>query len=91
VAEALSEHFDGELLRPTYELLADDIVDTLLVPANQQEFLPEIGDREERERLIVSLMRDTVIPALQAGPAGTPLGLNVQWTLGDYRLRGAAA
>ena len=87
VVAALREHFDGEVARPTYELLAEDIVDTLLVPANQREFLPEIEDRAERERVIVELMRGEVIPALQAGPAGTPLGLNVQWTLGDFSLQ----
>ena len=85
VARALADHFAGahRLERPTHELQRDDIVDTLLVPSNQAEYLPEVPDRALRESVIEALMLEQVIPELQEQPAGTSLGLNVQWTLGD--------
>jgi len=87
VAAALEVHFHGGLERPTYELLAQDSVETLLVPANQVEYLPEVSDPRRRGQLIRELMLDEVLPALRAGPAGTTAGLNVQWTLGSHRRR----
>ena len=85
VAVALADAFGGEATveRPTYELLAEDVVDTLLVPSNQEEFLSELRDRALRERVIAELMLGDVLPELQGGPAGTAEGLNVQWTLGS--------
>jgi SAM-dependent methyltransferase len=83
VAAALEVRFDSSVELATHELLADDVVDTLLVPSNQQEFLSEIEDRSLREHVIEDLLRADVIPALQRGPGGTALGLNVQWTLGS--------
>jgi SAM-dependent methyltransferase len=84
VAEQLSAHFTAEarLERPTHEILADDLLDTLLVPSNQSEFLAEIDDRTERENLIRELMLGEVLPAMQRRAGGTAVGLNVQWTLG---------
>jgi SAM-dependent methyltransferase len=84
VVEALASAFGGasELRLETHELLAEDVVDTLLVPSNQGEYLPEIEDRALRERLIRELMVHQVLPALRAGGAGTARGLSVQWTLG---------
>ncbi|MDQ3648160.1 MAG: class I SAM-dependent methyltransferase [Actinomycetota bacterium] len=87
VAAALAASFEGSIERPTHELLVQDSVDTLLVPANQAEYLPEVTDPERRELLIRELMLDEVLPALRAGPAGTASGLNVQWTLGSYARR----
>jgi hypothetical protein len=84
VAAALDGHFSGQLELPTHEILEDDILDTLLVPSNQAEFLSEISDRAVREEVIRDLMRSEVVPALQEGPAGTAAGLNVQWTLGSF-------
>lgn len=85
VARAIAEQFTGEqwLELPTHELQADDIVATLLVPSNQAELLPEIPDRDLREQVVRELMIGDVIPRLQQGPAGTALGVNVQWTLGS--------
>jgi hypothetical protein len=85
VADALSDHFGGpsDLELPTHELQADDILDTLLVPSNQAEYLPEIPDRPLREEVIRELMLGEVVPAMQEGPAATALGLNVQWALGS--------
>lgn len=84
VHETLAAAFGGAaaLERPTYELPAGDVVDTLLVPSNQGEFLSEIEDPDLRARVIRELMEGDVLPRLQAGPAGTAVGLNVQWTLG---------
>jgi SAM-dependent methyltransferase len=84
VVAALERRFSGEIELRAYEMLAEDIVRGLLVPSNQAEYLPEIPDRELRERVIRELMLDEVIPALQAGPAGTALGLNLHWTLGAF-------
>jgi SAM-dependent methyltransferase len=84
VAQAIAGHFTGDQLveRPTHELQADDIIDTLLVPSNQAEYLPEIPDRALREQVVRELMLGQVIPDMQEQPAGTALGVNVQWTLG---------
>jgi SAM-dependent methyltransferase len=84
VEAALAAAFGGEaeLDLQTHEILDEDIVDTLLVPSNQAEFLPEITERGLREEVIRSLMLDEVLPSLRAGAAGTAVGLNVQWTLG---------
>lgn len=84
VFAALRRRFAGEVELRTYEMLGEDIVRGLLVPSNQAEYLPEIADRDLRERVIRELMVDEVIPALQAGPAGTALGLNLHWTLGAF-------
>ena len=88
VARAIADHFPAaqRLELPTHELQADDIVDTLLVPSNQTEYLPEIPDRALREGVIRELMVEHVIPELQEGPAGTALGVNVQWALGSAAL-----
>jgi hypothetical protein len=84
VAAALGGHFDGSVELRTYEMLNEEIVDALLVPSNQAEYLPEITDRALREEVIRDLMRNDVLPTMQQSPAGTALGLNVQWTLGDF-------
>lgn len=88
VLAALERRFSGEIELRAYEMLAEDIVRGLLVPSNQAEYLPEIPDRKLRERVIRELMLDEVIPGLQAGPAGTALGLNLHWTLGAFVKRG---
>ena len=87
VARALSARFRGESRseRPTYELLAEDVLDTLLVPSNQGEFLSDVEDRALREEVIRELMLREVLPGLMGGPAGTAVGLNVQWTVGAVR------
>lgn len=84
VGDALARHFVGEIEARTYEMLADDIVRGLLVPSNQAEYLAEIDDRAEREATIRELMLGDVLPRLQEGPAGTALGLNLQWMLGAF-------
>lgn len=84
VAAALERRFSGEVELRAYEMLAEDVVRGLLVPSNQAEYIPEIPDRDLRERVIRELMLGEVIPALQAGPAGTALGLSLHWTLGAF-------
>lgn len=71
-----------EVERPTYELPEEDVLRTLLVPSNVAELLAEITDSTLRERAARDLMQGEVMPALRDGPAGTAVGLNVQWTLG---------
>jgi len=82
VTAALERRFSGEVELRSYEMPSESIVRGLLVPSNQAEYLPEIPDRELRERVIRELMLRDVIPTLQEGPAGTALGLNLHWTLG---------
>jgi SAM-dependent methyltransferase len=84
VAAALAAHFTGaaELRLPTYELLEEDVLDTLLVPSNQEEYLAEIEDPGLRAQVVRELMLGEVLPAMRQRPAGTSEGLNVQWTLG---------
>ena len=55
---------------------------TALVPANQTEYLAEIAEDRLREGVIRHLMRERVLPELMGGPAGTALGLNIEWKLG---------
>lgn len=85
VAEAMETRFEGETAFASYEMRNEDIVRGLLVPSNQAEYLPEIADRSAREAVIRELMLEDVLPALQEGPAGTGLGLNLHWTLGAHR------
>jgi len=87
ITAALAPHFVGETDSTAYEMLNEEVVRGLLVPSNQGEYLPEIPDRELREGVIRELMLGEVLPAMQAGPAGTALGLNLHWTLGDYERR----
>ncbi|WP_412543654.1 class I SAM-dependent methyltransferase [Longispora sp. K20-0274] len=86
VADALAPYFHGGVDRRAYEMLAEEILMTALVPANQAEYLSEIADRPLREDVISHLMTGRVLPELMAGPAGTALGLNMEWTLGRYLL-----
>ncbi|HUY52422.1 MAG TPA: class I SAM-dependent methyltransferase [Streptosporangiaceae bacterium] len=84
VAAALQPHLQGAIERRTYELLAEESLMTALVPANQAEYLAEIADQPLREAVIRHLMTERVLPELMSGPAGTALGLNVEWKLGRY-------
>ena len=85
IGDALSGHFAGEVTTQTYEIADQETIDTLLVPSNQEEYLPEIEDARLRSGLVEELMETVVLPALHAGPAGTALGYNVHWTFGDFR------
>jgi SAM-dependent methyltransferase len=87
VAEALAPYFHGTTERRTYELLAEESLMTVLIPANQTEYLAEITDERLRESVIRHLMRERVLPELMSGSAGTALGLNIEWKLGRYTLR----
>jgi hypothetical protein len=87
VAVALEARFPrgAEMEAQTHEILVEDIVDTLLVPSNQGEFLSEIEDRPLREEVIRELMLNHILPEMRGQPAGTAVGLNVHWTLGTAR------
>lgn len=87
VTAALEPEFVGETAAAAYEMLAEDIVQGLLVPSNQAEFLPEIEDREQREETIRRLMLEEVLPEMREGPAATGLGLSFHWTLGAHARR----
>ena len=85
IGDALTGHFVGEVTTQTCEIADQETVDTLLVPSNQEEYLPEIADPQLRAGIVEELMRTVVLPALHAGPAGSALGYNVHWTFGDFR------
>ena len=85
VGNALRGHFTGEVTTQTHEIVVRETLDTLLVPSNQEEYLPEIEDFKLRSALIEELMLEEVLPGLRAGPAGTYGGYNVHWTFGDFR------
>jgi SAM-dependent methyltransferase len=84
VASALEPYFEGIIERRTFELLAEESLMTALVPSNQAEYLAEISDEGLREAVIRYLMREQVLPELIDGPAGTGLGLNIEWKIGQY-------
>jgi hypothetical protein len=87
IIAALAPHFAGETDSTAYEMLSEEVVRGLLVPSNQAEYLPEVPDRELREEVIRELMLNEVLPPMQAGPAGTALGLNLRWTVGEFSRR----
>ena len=89
VGDALRGHFTGEVTTQTHEIVVRETLDTLLVPSNQEEYLPEIEDFDLRSALIEELMLAEVLPGLRGGPAGTYGGYNVHWTFGDFRPRAA--
>lgn len=86
-ATALAPRFEGAIERRTFELLAEESLMTALVPANQAEYLAEIADDQLRDGVIRHLMGERVLPELLDGPAGTGLGLNIEWKLGRYTRR----
>jgi SAM-dependent methyltransferase len=85
IGDALRGHFAGAVTTQTYEIADEETIDTLLVPSNQEEYLPEIADPQLRSGIVEELMRTVVLPALHAGPAGSALGYNVHWTFGDFQ------
>ncbi len=87
VGAALGAHLDGRVEQRTYELLAEESLLTMRVPSNQAEFLPELTDPALRAGVVEHLLLTEVLPELMSGPAGTALGLNVQWTLGHHTRR----
>jgi SAM-dependent methyltransferase len=85
IGDALRGHFAGDVTTQTYEIADQETIDTLLVPSNQEEYLPEIQDEQLRAGIVEELMRTAVLPAMRASSAGTALGYNVHWTFGDFR------
>jgi len=84
VVAALGKHLAGEIELRTYEMLDEEILEALLVPSNQREYLPELEDPVRRGQVIRELMLSEVLPAMHERPASTALGLNLQWTLGSF-------
>lgn len=82
---ALGSALEGRMERRTHEILAEEVLEGLLVPSNQREYLAEIDDDGEREAVVRELMTESVLPELMSGPAGTGFGLNLQWTFGTHR------
>jgi len=87
VADALSRCFHGTIATQLHEIDESEVLDTLRVPSNQREFLPELADSDIRRALIEEVMRGEILPALRAGPTGGGTGHHVHWTFGTYRVR----
>jgi hypothetical protein len=85
LGQMLAAHFRGTIETQAHEIADRETLDTLLVPSNQGEYLPEIEVQEVREALIEELLTGDVLPPLKASPAGTALGYDVHWTFGDFR------
>jgi SAM-dependent methyltransferase len=85
LGEMLSVRFRGTITEEAHEIADRETLDTLLVPSNQGEYLPEIEAVAIREALIEELLTGDVLPVLHDGAAGTALGYNVHWTFGDFR------
>jgi hypothetical protein len=85
LGQMLSARFRGAITTQAHEIADRETLDTLLVPSNQGEYLPEIEVQEIREAVIEELLTGDVLPVLHASPAGTALGYNVHWTFGDFR------
>ncbi len=85
LGEMLRARFAGEITTGAHEIVDRETLDTLLVPSNQGEYLPEIEVPEIREAIIEELLAGDVLPVLHASAAGTALGYNVHWTFGDFR------
>jgi SAM-dependent methyltransferase len=85
LGQMLSARFTGAITTQAHEIADRETLDTLLVPSNQGEYLPEIEVQEVREAVIAELLNGDVLPALHASPAGTALGYDVHWTFGDFR------
>ena len=85
LGQMLTARFAGAITTQAHEIADRETLDTLLVPSNQGEYLPEIEDVAIREAVIEELLSGDVLPVLHASPAGTALGYNVHWTFGDFR------
>jgi hypothetical protein len=88
LGQMLSARFRGAITTQAHEIADRETLDTLLVPSNQGEYLPEIEVQEIREAVIEEVLTGDVLPVLHASPAGTALGYNVHWTFGDFRRLG---
>ena len=77
----LRQDFTGLAHQGSYEMLPEEFADTLLVPSNATEFLPEFDEPEERTAAIRTGIA-AVVAELHDGPAATADGLNVRWTFG---------
>ena len=85
LGQMLSARFRGAIQTQAHEIADRETLDTLLVPSNQGEYLPEIEVQAIREAVIEELLTGDVLPVLHASPAGTALGYDVHWTFGDFR------
>ncbi|GGK86733.1 class I SAM-dependent methyltransferase [Mangrovihabitans endophyticus] len=83
LAAAFGRRLTGELHHADYEIQPDEIRDTLLVPSNAAEYLPEVADPLRRAALVEALIA-RVLPGFRRGPAATASGLSIRWTFGAY-------
>jgi SAM-dependent methyltransferase len=81
LAAVLETRFTSDTWRANFEILPEELLDTLLVPSNAREFLPEIADDRTGAAVITALVA-AVLPGLRAGPGSTARGLSIRWAFG---------
>lgn len=84
VDAAFARAFTGAVSTEVHEMTAGEILDVLRVPSNGREFLPEIPDDMLRNAFIDHVMGEDILPPLCRGPAGTGLGVGIEWATGSY-------
>ncbi len=67
----------------SFEILPQEVIDTLLIPANQA-YVGEIDNIDVREAIIRGLLTYDVIPAIRAGNARTLRGYSLNWAFGTW-------
>jgi SAM-dependent methyltransferase len=87
IRAALDLRFTGDVLNLVSLMRDQELLDLAHLPANQR-FFSEIEEPRQRLLLTRLLLTCHVIPALRAGPAGHPAGINLQWSYGQHTKRG---
>jgi hypothetical protein len=87
IRAALDRRFTGEVLTLVSLMRDQELLDLAGLPANQR-FFSEMEDPHQRLLLTRLLLTGQVIPALRAGPAGHPAGINLQWSYGLHTKQG---
>lgn len=86
LAKIFDIHFIGNVYQQNFEILPDELLDTLLVPSNAEEYFPELPDRAAREEVIRAYWA-RVVSRLRELPGGTATGLSLRWTFGKHSPR----
>ena len=86
LAGIFDAHFLGNVHQQNFEILPDELLDTLLVPSNAEEYFPELTLRADREA-VVRAYSALVVPRLREQDGGTATGLSLKWTFGKHSPR----
>lgn len=86
LVDIFDTHFTGNVHQQNFEILPDELLDTLLVPSNAEEYFPELPERKAREA-VVRAFSARVVPRLRERSGGTATGLSLKWTFGKHTPR----